>query len=112
MDDLSEVHPAEVEEAPHLSARELPASGVEERGRHRLEVERDVVVLQPQEVLALLERAVLDRQEDGQDELGERVPFVFRVPALWFIERISRDEDARDMSPARVRRAERRWNPG
>jgi len=109
-DDLAEVHPAEVEEASHLPARVSPASGVEERRRHRLEVERDVVVFSRRKCSRSLSVPSSIARRMAKTSSGNACRLSSAYLRSWFMERISRDEDARDMSPARVRRAARRWN--
>jgi hypothetical protein len=71
-------------------------------------VQRNAVAVLPHEVLPLLQRAVVEAQEDVEHELGELVRRSSVVRRSRFIERTSRDEVGGEMSCAWTRRAARR----
>ena len=75
-EDVAEVPPAEREQAAQLGGRQLEPLDPVERGPERREVQRNAVAVLPHEVLPLLQRAVVEAQEDVEHELGELVAAV------------------------------------
>jgi hypothetical protein len=98
--DVAFVPPPELEERAQLTPEEPPALGPVEGRGHRLGMDGHALVGQSGEVLALLQRAVLDADQDVEHQVCEvALPFIGEAPLA--VE-----------GPHQARRGRRRNEPG